>query len=122
MGSARHMIALLKSHVEGDDREFLSVAMQAAAHEAKLGHGAIAQQLRELIDEAKRRSAAVQHRPGQLIVLEPRGELANLLSVQTPSIRLSDMALPENLAGRLKRVLIEQRQRKKLLDSGLQPR
>lgn len=122
MGSARHMIALLKSHVEGDDREFLSVAMQAAAHEAKLGHVAIAQQLRELIDEAKRRSTAVQHRPGQLIVLEPRGELANLLSVQTPSIRLADMVLPGKVAERLKRVLHEQRQRKRLLENGLQPR
>jgi SpoVK/Ycf46/Vps4 family AAA+-type ATPase len=122
MGSARHMIALLKSHVEGDDREFLSVAMQAAAHEAKLGHAAVAQQLRELIEEAKRRSTAVQRRPGQLIVLEPRGELANLLSVQTPSIRLADMVLPGNLTNRLKRVLVEQRQRKRLLDSGLQPR
>ena len=122
MSTARHMVALLKSHIEDDDRQFLSVAMQAAAHEARLGHAAIAQQLRELIDEAKRRSSATQNRPGQLIVLEPRGELANLLSVQTPSIRLSDMALPEDLAGRLKRVLIEQRQRKKLLESGLQPR
>ena len=79
MSVARHMIALLKSHVEGDDREFLSVAMQAAAHEARLGHGAIAQQLRDLIDEAKRRPSAVQSRPGQLVVLEARGELANLL-------------------------------------------
>jgi len=122
MGSARHMIALLKSHVEGDDREFLSVAMQAAAHEAKLGHGAIAQQLRDLIDEAKRRSATVQHRPGQLIVLEPRGELANLLSVQTPSIRFADMVLPGKLAERLNRVLLEQRQRKRLLENSLQPR
>ena len=122
MGSARHMIALLKSHVEGDDREFLSVAMQAAAHEAKLGHVAIAQQLRELIEEAKRRTTAVQRRQGQLIVLEPRGELANLLSVQTPSIRLADMVLPGKLTERLKRVLVEQRQRKRLLDSGLQPR
>ena len=76
------MIALLKSHVEGDDREFLSVAMQAAAHEARLGHGAIAQQLRDLIDEAKRRSSLIQSRPGQLVVLEARGGLANLLSVQ----------------------------------------
>jgi SpoVK/Ycf46/Vps4 family AAA+-type ATPase len=122
MGSARHMIALLKSHVEGDDREFLSVAMQAAAHEAKLGHVAIAQQLRELIEEAKRRTTTVQRRQGQLIVLEPRGELANLLSVQTPSIRLADMVLPGKLTERLNRVLVEQRQRKRLLDSGLQPR
>lgn len=122
MSAARHMIALLKSHLEGDDKEFLSVAMQAAAHEARLGHGAIAQQLRDLIDEAKRRSAAAQTRPGQLIVLEPRGELGNLLSVQTPTIRLADMAMPESLSARFQRVLVEQRQQKRLREHGLQPR
>jgi SpoVK/Ycf46/Vps4 family AAA+-type ATPase len=122
MSTARHMIALLKSHLEGDDKEFLSVAMQAAAHEARLGHGAIAQQLRDLIDEAKRRTAATQNRPGQLIVLEPRGELANLLSVQTPKLRLADMALPEPLAERLERVLVEQRQQKRLREHALEPR
>ena len=122
MSTARHMIALLRSHLEGDDKEFLSVAMQAAAHEARLGHVTIAQQLRDLIDEAKLRSSAVQNRPGQLVVLEPRGELANLLLVQTPSTRLSDMALPEVLAERLKRVLLEQRQKKTLREHSLSPR
>ena len=116
------MIALLKSHLEGDDKEVLSVAMQAAAHEARLGHASIALQLRNLIDESKRRSASVQKRPGQLVVLEPRGELANLLLVQTPTIRLSDMAMPEVLAERLKRVLLEQRQQKKLREHSLSPR
>jgi SpoVK/Ycf46/Vps4 family AAA+-type ATPase len=117
------MIALLKSHLEGDDRRFLSVAMQAAAHEARLGHDKIAQQLKELIDEAKRRNnSTAQTRPGQVIVLEPRGELANLLSVQTPDIRLSEMALPDMLADRLKRVLLEQRQQKRLREHGLEPR
>jgi SpoVK/Ycf46/Vps4 family AAA+-type ATPase len=122
MSAARHMIALLKSHLEGDDKEFLSVAMQAAAHEARLGHVAVAQQLRDLIDESKRRSSAVGSRSGQLVVLEPRGELASLLSVQTPSIRFSDMALPETLAERLKRVLLEQRQQKRLREHSLSPR
>lgn len=122
MSAARHMIALLKGHLEGDDKEVLSVAMQAAAHEARLGHASIALQLRNLIDESKRRSASVQKRPGQLVVLEPRGELANLLLVQTPTIRLSDMAMPEVLAERLKRVLLEQRQEKKLREHSLSPR
>ncbi len=116
------MIALLRSHVGRDDREFLSVAMEAAAHEARLGHAGIAQQMRELIDEAKRRNSAVERRPGQLVVLEPRGELANVLSVQTPTLRLADMVLPENVATRLKRVLVEHRQQKKLREHGLQPR
>ena len=122
MSTARHMIALLKSHLEGDDRRFLSVAMQAAAHEARLGHDKIAQQLKDLIDEAKCRSSATQTRPGQVIVLEPRGELANLLSVQTPDIRFSEMALPDGLAARLKRVLLEQRQQKRLREHALEPR
>jgi len=122
MSAARHMIALLRSHLDGDDREFLSIAMQAAAHEARLGHATIAQQLRDLIDEAKRRASAVESRPGQLIVLEPRGELANLLSVQTPSVRLGDMALTDSLAERLNRVLLEHRQQKKLHEHGLNPR
>jgi SpoVK/Ycf46/Vps4 family AAA+-type ATPase len=122
MSAARHMIALLKSHLEGDDKEFLSVAMQAAAHEARLGHVAVAQQLRDLIDESKRRSSAVGRRSGQLVVLEPRGELASLLSVQTPDIRFSDMALPETLSERLKRVLLEQRQQKRLREHSLSPR
>ncbi len=122
VSAARHMIALLKSHLEGDDQEFLSVAMQAAAHEARLGHGAIAQQLRDLIDEAKRRSSAAHNRLGQVIVLEPRGELATLLSVQTPALRLADMAIPEPLSERLKRVIVEQRQQKKLREHCLQPR
>jgi SpoVK/Ycf46/Vps4 family AAA+-type ATPase len=122
MSAARHMIALLRSHLAGDDQEFLSVAMQAAAHEARLGHVTIAQQLRDLIDEAKRRTSAVRSRSGQLVVLEPRGELANLLSVQTPTVRLSDMTIPTALSERLCRVLLEHRQQKKLRAHGLNPR
>ena len=122
MSTARHIMALLKSHLEGDDKEFLSVAMQAAAHEANLGHGNVAQQLRDLIDEAKLRASAVRNRPGQLIVLEPRGELANVLSVQNPNIRLSDMVLPEALDERLMRVILEHRQQKRLREHALNPR
>lgn len=122
MSTARHILALLKSHLEGDDKEFLSIAMQAAAHEARLGHASVAQQLRDLIDEAKRRTAATHTRGGQIIVLEPRGELASLLSVQTPRIRLNDMVLSPALAERLRRVLVEQRQQKKLREHALHPR
>ena len=53
MASAEQIKALLKSHIKGDDERFLSVAMQVAAHEAKLGHGKLAVELRALVDEAK---------------------------------------------------------------------
>ena len=116
------MIALLKSHLDGDDAEFLSVAMQAAAYEARLGHANVAEQLKDLVEQTKRRKSAVQSRPGQLMVLEPRGELSHLLSVQVPQMRLGDMALPSILSERLHRILIEQRQQKTLREHGLTPR
>jgi hypothetical protein len=36
MTMARHIVALLQSHVAGDVERFLSVATQLAAHEAKV--------------------------------------------------------------------------------------
>lgn len=48
MTTAQQLISLLKSHVEGDDEQFLTIALQAAASEARRGHGKVAVQLREL--------------------------------------------------------------------------
>lgn len=53
MASAEQLKALLKSHIDRDDRQFYSVAMQVAAHEAKVGHGKLAIELRDMIDAAK---------------------------------------------------------------------
>ena len=58
MASARQLKALIKSHIEGDETHFYSIAMQMAAHEARLGHGKLAQELRALIDEAKKNRAS----------------------------------------------------------------
>jgi hypothetical protein len=44
--------ALIKSHISRDDGHFYSVAMQVAAHEAKQGHGRLAEEL-TLLDKAK---------------------------------------------------------------------
>ncbi|HEY3418231.1 MAG TPA: ATPase, partial [Armatimonadota bacterium] len=55
MASADQLKALLKSHIDSDDTHFFSVAMQIAAHEAKQGHGKLAEEMRALIDTAKSR-------------------------------------------------------------------
>lgn len=121
MSTARHMLALLKSHVHGNDQEFLSVAMQVAAHEARLGHGKIAQQIRDLIDQARARAKSII-RPGPFLVAEVKGELASLLSVDCPETRLSDMTLAPALLVRLNRVITEHRQQHRLREHHLQPR
>lgn len=121
MSTARHLIALLQSHIEGDDKRFLSIAMQAAAHEARQGHSRIAQELRDLINEAKARSSAIE-RKGTIPLVQPRGELSNLLSVSYPDERLASMVLTADIAGRLQRVLQEQQQQERLRSHGLTPR
>ena len=122
MTSARHLVALLQSHLEGDDEQFLTIAMQAAAHEARQGHGKLAQQLRELVDETRTRRGG-SARPREPVPLaQPRGDLANLIAARYSETRLSSMVLSPALEQRLRRVLVEQRQQTRLRSHGLRPR
>ena len=118
MASAEQLKALLKSHLEGDDDRFFSVAMQVAAHEAKLGHGKLAQELRAMIDDAKSRRGAASPVP----ISRPRGELANLLEDSYPKARLGEMILGKELSGQIQRVIREQRHAGRILEHGLAPR
>lgn len=123
MTTAQQLISLLKSHVEGDDEQFLTIALQAAASEARRGHGKVAMQLRELVDAARANKDRVSGRKKAPVPLaQPRGDLANLVAVRYADVRLSSMVLPTELEVRLKRVILEQRQQHKLRSHGLTPR
>lgn len=74
MASADQQKALLKFHLEGDDERFFSVAMQVAAHEAKLGHSKLAEESRALIDLTKaRRGLSPQGKRKAIPISRPRG-------------------------------------------------
>jgi len=118
MASADQLKALLKSHADGDDDRFYTVAMQVAAHEAKQGHGRVAQELRERVDAAKRRRGPDTAVP----ISKPRGELAELLTISQPQSRLGHMVLDDTLGDQLRRVVREQRHAARLLENGLSPR
>ena len=118
MASGSQLKALVQSYLDGDDDRFLSVAMQVAAHEARLGHGKLATELRETIDEAKRRRGAAS----LVSISKPRGELANLLQVSQPKARLSDLILDPTLSNQIARVIREQRKAISILEQGLSPR
>lgn len=123
MANADQLKALLQSHLEGDDSRFYSVAMQVAAHEAKRGHGKLAEELRSLVDQAKaRRSIPSASASKTVPISKPRGELANLLSVSYPKSRLADMVLNTELAQQLDRIIREQRHAAEILSHGLSPR
>lgn len=118
MANSNQLKALLRSFAVRDDRHFYAVAMQLAAHEAKQGHGKLAQELRELIDAAKSRRHAVGN-DGAIPIARLKGELASLLSVSYPSCRLSDMVLGKPALDDLQQVLKEQRHLSKLRSHGL---
>lgn len=122
MASAEQLKALLKSHLEDDEARFLSVAMQMAAHESKLGHGKLAQQMRTIIDDAKKRKHGSGAAKKLIPISQPRGELSTLLAASYPKLRLSDMVLADSIAERLTRIIKEQRQITKIRSHGLTPR
>ena len=128
VASSEQLKALIKSHISRDDGHFYSVAMQVAAHEAKLGHGKLAEELRGLIDAAKTRLG--QDGSGKLVpiasALQSRGkspgELASLLTVTYPANRLSDMVLDDQASQQLARIIKEQRLLARIKEHGLSPR
>lgn len=122
MASAEQIKALLKSHVSGDDSHFYSVAMQVAAHEAKLGHGKLALELRDLIDAAKLKANKNDASKKLVPLNKPQGELANLLTVSYPHSRLSEMVLDKTVEDSLHRIIKEQRFFGKIREHGLSPR
>lgn len=125
MATAEQLKALLESHLEGDDDRFLSVIVQLAAHAARQGHGKLAQELRELVDQARLAGGSPPGRGGSrhpVPVAQPRGDLAALLSASYPKAKLTDLVLDDEVRAHFERVLLEQRQREKLAARALHPR
>jgi SpoVK/Ycf46/Vps4 family AAA+-type ATPase len=122
LATADQVKALVKSHAEGDDTRFYSVALQVAAGAARSGQSRFANDLRDLVDTLREQSARTTASPARLVpVTQPRGELAQLLSVTYPDQRLADLALAPSVRARLERVLLEQRQSDRLRSYGFHP-
>lgn len=113
--------ALVKSHADGDDSQFYSVAMQVAAKAARAGQEGFAQELRDMVDALRKRSPSSARVASVVPVSTPRGELGSLLTASYPDAKLADLVLSPDLAERLRHVLHEQRQRDLLARHGLHP-
>lgn len=107
MATAEQIKALIRSHSSEDDERFYTTALQVAAHEAEQGHGALAHEIRDLVDRVRReRSKAV--------VLEFPPELSGLLRTEAAEEPFSSLVLPSTLVARIRRVVHEYRQKEKL--------
>lgn len=114
MATAEQLKFLIKSHYDDDNTRFTTLALQVAAHEARLGHNQAAVEIRKLIDKAK--SAKAQ-------IIPFRADLSDLILVDYDlQERLFDLITSQTMADRLNRVLKEFRQRSKLKQHGLSHR
>lgn len=123
MATANQIIALLKSHVDGDDERFRTTALQLAANEARQGHDALAKEIQKLLQNAPRIPAQhTEQTTNSIPFAKPQGELTGLLEMVQPSKSLNHLVLPPDLEKRLRRVVKEQQQFGKLREHGLRPR
>lgn len=121
MSRADQVKALLRAYASNEEKQFFSVALQMAADEAQRGHTKLAAELRDLVEAARTKGP----RPVGLRtvpIAQPRGELAELLTVQYPQQHLSQMVVSTEVETKLQRLLNEQRNHERLSGHGLSPR
>lgn len=122
MAAADQIKSLIKSFGDDDESRFFSIALQIAATEAKQGHSTFAQELKKLIDIAKKeRSVNAIHNKAIPLNL-PKRELQELIEVFQPKINLSDLVLDENIKNTLYKVIKEQEKWQILKAHNLEPK
>jgi len=113
MATAEHIRSLIRSHCDNDAERFFAIALQVAAYEAKQGHASIAHDIRDLVDKARGASRKV---------IPFNREFSDLILALAPSVRVSDIILPEEKRQRIERIILEYRQQDKLHKHGLNNR
>lgn len=115
MATAEQIKSLIRSHFSNDDERFYTLALQLAAHEAQQGHGALAHDIREIVDKSR------QKRGNSNLLKFPR-DIAAMVRSEKSDLPLSALVVPDYLKERIHRVIHEYRQQDKLKRHGLSNR
>ncbi len=118
MASSEQLKALVSSHIEKDNDRFLSLTLQVAAHEARSGHGRLAQELRDIVEQAKK--VSIKNLP--ISIAKGVKDTNGLLFTSHPKEKLNNLTTSVELKDQLKRLIREQRHMVKLKNHGLSPR
>lgn len=122
MPTAVQIKSLLKSHSTGDDERFYAIAMQVAAYEARKGHQKLAEDLRQLVNEARlnAETKAVTNKVQSFSA--PQGEAGDLLEPVDSPVKIADLVMDEPLCDRIQRILNEQNNLGAIKEHGLSAR
>lgn len=113
MATAEQIKSLIRSFSSNDKERFFTIALQVAAHEARQGHGALANEIRDLIENERK-----QGRQSLKVVPFPQ-DLKGLVLTEQPSTPKSALVMSAEVESRIQRILHEFRQRNKLKAHGL---
>lgn len=121
--TTRQILALLNSHIEGDEDQFLSVALQIAAQQARAGKTDDAEKLKRLVQKARDHKRLDQSARAQtpIPMARPRSELQGLVESTFPKVTLNNMVLSEDVRNRLDRIVRQQEERATLREYGQKP-
>ncbi|GLQ77316.1 ATPase [Mesorhizobium huakuii] len=119
--STKQFIALLSSHVAGDEDQFMSIALQVAAQEARGGNTADAEKLKRLVQRMRERGTIPPKGQSVIPLARPRGELQDLVQSSYPKASLDSMVLADGVRARLDRVVRQQSERALLRNHGQVP-
>ncbi len=123
MAAADQIKSLIKSFGDGDQERFFASAMQIAASEARKGHTTFAQELKTLIEKArKNRSLSFLDRSKTIPIYQSKRELHELIDVFQPKIKLNDMILSPEVMEALTKLVNEQLKWEMLRQYNLMPR
>ena len=117
MAASEIVQELIRSHVNGDEDRFRTIALQLAANEARLGHRLVAGRIRDLLE-----SGAVSRQPRPIPLAKAPADLRAILDTDYPKVSMRDIVLHNDVEASLNRVLKEQRSRAQLAEWGLTPR
>jgi SpoVK/Ycf46/Vps4 family AAA+-type ATPase len=122
MATAEQIKALLKTHAERDEERFYAVALQVAAGAARTGHTKLAGDIKILVERGRNRASMGPVSVPAPLLKQPKGDLSGILEFSNPGTGAGEIVLSDEVSGRLKRVILEQRQKDKLEQYGLRPR
>jgi len=114
MATAEQIKSLIRSHLSGEPERFMAVALRVAAHEAGQGHGALAQDIRKLVDKARLEKRGIAQRLPQ--------DIKGLVLSDDPDTPKKALVVPPELRDRIERIIHEYRQQSKLKSHGLSHR
>ncbi len=114
MAKADQIKALIKTFLADNDKEkFRVLSLQVAAHEAKLGHLSLANEIKEIVDKSQRES-------NKIIQFTP--DLSDLVLLTKTKGHLNELFVSEDLDFKIKRILKEYNNREKLHSHSLSNR